>query len=163
MCVILIIVRELSSHHTKRLMVNFETNEEAQEREIDIATQEITELFRHAESVLKKFGKQGDEHEASQQELTVRNNMQRSLAKKLQGLSMQFRTSQKEYLARLKNQKTGSGAMAFDFLEQEKMRSGHDVDTGFTTEQMNALESTDQVGIIIFDTLTLILASIYRW
>jgi hypothetical protein len=88
-------VRELSNLHTKRLMVNFETDESVQEREIDILTQHITEIFRHAESLLKKFGNQGDESNISQQELTVRANMQRSIAKKLQGLSTSFRTSQK--------------------------------------------------------------------
>lgn len=88
-------MRELSSLHTKRLMVNFETDETLQEREIDLLTQEITEIFRHAENILKKFGNQGDESKISQQELTVRANMQRSLAKKLQGLSMTFRSNQK--------------------------------------------------------------------
>lgn len=54
-------MRELSTLHTKRLMVNFETDETQQEREIDSKTREITELFHHAEGLLKKFGKQGDE------------------------------------------------------------------------------------------------------
>ena len=74
-------------------MVNFESDETKQEREIDTKTREITELFHHAEGILKKFGKQSDNSSISEQ--TVRNNMQRSLAKKLQGLSMTFRTSQK--------------------------------------------------------------------
>ena len=86
-------MKELTSLHTKRLMVNFESDETQQEREIDMKTREITELFHHAEGILKKFGKQSDN--ASMSEQTVRNNMQRSLAKKLQGLSMTFRTSQK--------------------------------------------------------------------
>jgi ERCC4-type nuclease len=76
-------------------MVNFETDESVQEREIDIVTQDITDIFRHAEGLLKRFGSQGDEANISQQELTVRSNMQRSMAKKLQGLSANFRTSQK--------------------------------------------------------------------
>lgn len=88
-------MRDLSALHTKRLMVNFETDEAHQEREIDLCTQDITELFRHAENLLKQFGKQGDEAKISQEERVVRNNMQRSIAKKLQGLSMSFRTSQK--------------------------------------------------------------------
>jgi hypothetical protein len=78
-------------------MVNFETDEIVQEREIDILTHEITDIFRHAETILKKFGNQGDEGKISQQELTVRANMQRSMAKKLQGLSMSFRASQKVF------------------------------------------------------------------
>ena len=88
-------VKELSALHTRRLMVNFETDETQQEREIDSKTREITELFRHAEGLLKNFGKQGDESTISQSEQTVRTNMQRSLAKNLQGLSMSFRSTQK--------------------------------------------------------------------
>jgi hypothetical protein len=76
-------------------MVNFETDEVQQEREIDLKTREVTEVFHHAEGLLKRFGKQGDESRISASEQTVRNNMQHSLAKKLQGLSMTFRTSQK--------------------------------------------------------------------
>lgn len=88
-------MKELSALHTRRLMVNFETDETQQEREIDSKTREITELFHHAEGLLKKFGKQGDESTISQSEQTVRTNMQRSLAKNLQGLSMSFRSTQK--------------------------------------------------------------------
>lgn len=135
-------MRELAGLHSKRLMVNFEADEASQEREIDIMTQDITEIFRHAELCLKQFSHQGDETKISSQEFTVRNNMQRSMAKKLQGLSMQFRTSQKEYLTRLQNQK--SGTTAFDFLEQEKKR-GVVEDNGFSREEMLALESTSQL------------------
>lgn len=98
---ICIAVRELTALHNKRLMVNFSADESSQEREIEDKTQEITDLFRHAEVLLKKFARQGDESQASQQELAVRNNLQRSMAKKLQGLSMQFRTSQKVVIVSL--------------------------------------------------------------
>ena len=76
-------------------MVTFDADEVQQERDIDYVTREITDLFRHAESILKEFNKQGDEGKISASERTVRNNMQRSLAKKLQGLSSSFRSSQK--------------------------------------------------------------------
>mmetsp|Transcript_1271 Transcript_1271/g.2070 ORF Transcript_1271/g.2070 Transcript_1271/m.2070 type:complete len:308 (+) Transcript_1271:100-1023(+) len=138
-------MRELGALHTKRLMVNFETDEVVQEREIDILTQDITDIFRHAEGLLKRFGSQGDEANISQQELTVRANMQRSMAKKLQGLSMSFRGSQKEYLSRLQAQKSGSGAQAFDFLSNEKKSGLAEVDTGFTTAQMQILEDTEDL------------------
>lgn len=86
---------ELNVLHTKRLMVNFETDESQQEREIEIKTREITELFHHAESVLKKFSKLSDDKNVSAAERSVRSNMQHSFARKLQGLSMSFRGSQK--------------------------------------------------------------------
>lgn len=34
--------------HSKRLMVNFESDEAQQERDIDSKTREITEVFHHA-------------------------------------------------------------------------------------------------------------------
>lgn len=88
-------VRDLNGLHSKRLMVNFESDEATQERNIDVCTQEITDLFRHSELLLKQFGKLGDEKKISAQERTVRHNMQTSIAKRLQGLSMTFRSSQK--------------------------------------------------------------------
>lgn len=88
-------VRELSALHTKRLMVNFETDEAHQEREIDAKTREITDLFHHAENVLKRFGKQSEDTTLSVADRTVRKNMQMSMARKIQGLSMSFRSTQK--------------------------------------------------------------------
>ena len=85
----------LNALHTKRLMVNFESDEVKQERDIEAATGETTQLFRHAESLLKEFSAQTDKHDGTVQEKVVRNNIQRSIAKKLQGLSSTFRTSQK--------------------------------------------------------------------
>ena len=59
----------------------------------------------------------GEEGGASQAELRVRNNLQKSVAKRLQNLSMDFRKSQNEYLGRLRDQKKlGQGNQAFDFL-----------------------------------------------
>ena len=80
--------------HTKRLMVNFESDEAEQERRIETTTAAITQIFRHAEQILKKFGSTNNSA-ISKAELSVRTNLQRNLAKKLQGLSLSFRTSQK--------------------------------------------------------------------
>lgn len=76
-------------------MVNFETDEAEQEREIEGKTREITEVFHHAEGLLKRFSKQSEDPSLSVSERTVRKNMQMSMAKKLQGLSMSFRSTQK--------------------------------------------------------------------
>jgi syntaxin 16 len=113
-------VRDLSALHTKRLMVTFDSDESAQEREIDMLTQEITDTFRHAEANLKQIQRQ-DDRNATPQDLAVRSNMQKSMARKLQALSMNFRQSQKEYLARVRAQKTGDEA--FDFLNEETKKA----------------------------------------
>ena len=77
-------------------MVDFESDETEQEKRIEQETVQITNLFRHAEGILKKFGSSGSSSDkVSQAELSVRNNLQRNLAKRLQSLSVLFRSSQK--------------------------------------------------------------------
>lgn len=92
------IVEELASLHKKRLKVDFETDEAQQERAIDEKTMEITEIFHHAENLLKKFARQSEDPKLTVSERTVRKNMQMSMAKKLQTLSMSFRSTQKVLL-----------------------------------------------------------------
>jgi len=87
-------VRELSDMHENRLRVNFESNEVEQEHRIETTTAAITQIFRHAEQILQRFGS-SNSSSISQAELAVRCNLKRNLAKKLQGLSLSFRTSQK--------------------------------------------------------------------
>ena len=89
------LVKELGALHAKRLMVNFETDAIQHEQERDYKTREITEMFYQSVSLLKVFGSQGNKIKISASEQTVRQNRQRSLAKKLQGLSMSFRSTQK--------------------------------------------------------------------
>jgi polyhydroxyalkanoate synthesis regulator protein len=75
-------------------MVNFVSDESEQERVIEAKTREITELFHHAEIILKNFSKFAENKNISAAERSVRQNMQKSFAKKLQTLSMQFRATQ---------------------------------------------------------------------
>ena len=140
----LVLVRELSTLHTKRLMVNFDTNEEQQEIQIERCTGEITNVFRHAEKILKDFGSEAKRINLSAPERTVRQNSLRSMAKKLQGLSVSFRTGQKEYMARVKDQKAGSGSHAFDFLSNNKASSS-EIDMGFNQSQMQILDDTEDL------------------
>ena len=88
-------MRELSELHSRRLLVDFESDEAKQERDIDIATQEITELFRHAEGVLAYFSNKKNNTNLSSSEIVIQGNIQHTMARKLQGLSMTFRSTQK--------------------------------------------------------------------
>lgn len=76
-------------------MVNFETDESKQEREIDFKTQQITSLFHQAERDLKGFIAQSDSYKISDSERKVRENIQKSMAKRLQTFSSDFRATQK--------------------------------------------------------------------
>lgn len=44
-------MKDLTALHTKRLMVNFESDETEQERDIDRLTQQIHEHFRNAGTI----------------------------------------------------------------------------------------------------------------
>lgn len=126
-------------------MVNFEVDEEAQEHEISVKTTEITEVFRRVEASLKRFGKQGDEDRISDSERVVRRNMQSQVAKRLQGLSGSFRSTQKVYMSKVQAQKSGSGNTAFDYLdERPKTTSAGDVDLGFDQAQLQIVDDMEE-------------------
>lgn len=88
-------VQQLSALHTKRLMVNFETDEAQQEREIEAKTREVTDIFHHAEGTLKTFSKRTEDPNLTVAERTLRKNIQMNMAKRLQNLGMTFRATQK--------------------------------------------------------------------
>lgn len=136
-------VKDLGILHTTRLRVNFSNNEFVQEAEIETLTQEITDIFHHAESLLKAIGKLGDEKVISNSELKVRSNMQHAMAKKLQGLSIQFRQNQKKYLITLNEQKSGIAAKPETFFTNSKNCVFED--TGFTLSQEQILDDTQEI------------------
>lgn len=106
--------------HTRRLMIRFDNSETQQEQEINSLTEEITALFHKADRSLKKITSAfvGGEPSPSPADRLVRLNTQRAIAGRLQEISIQFRTRQREYLQRLQLQKFGSEI--FDVDEMEK-------------------------------------------
>ena len=153
---------DLSGLHTKRLMGNsdFDTDEAKQEREIDAKAQEITNHFRHAEGMLKKFSKQGDETSISDAEVRVRKNTQSSIAKRLQSLSSKFRAVQKDYLVRLQKQKSGTaGGEAYELLSKDP-RLAESLDQGFNQAQMHAVNDMEELVNQRDDEITKIAKSV---
>lgn len=147
-------MKELEALHRKRLLVGFDDSEAAKERDIDYMTQEITAMLREAESVLKQLGGGGSEGGT---ERVVTRNVQKSMAKRLQGLSIEFRKTQKHYMAQLKAQKAGAGAAPFfDFLSagggaggllemERRTREEGGMEGGFSPEQLAVLEEQEAV------------------
>ena len=124
-------VHDLEILFKKRLLVNFESDESEQEREIELKTNEITSIFKHAvymtstcytkkkgfsymkimiiscrrqimtifisqERKLNEFAAEGRRDSSIKAaDLTVRKNLQMSMARKLQGLSTTFRQKQR--------------------------------------------------------------------
>jgi syntaxin 16 len=102
--------------HTRRLMIRFDDAEDQHEREIDKLNGEVAALFQRADSSLKKITRPfvGGQPSVSSADRLVRLNTQRSLASRLQQISVQFRQRQREYLHRLQLQKFGSDTFGFD-------------------------------------------------
>jgi len=87
-------VRELGALHTKRLMVNFESDETQQEREIEAKTHEITEVFHHAEKVLKRCGREEGAQEHANVAGQEAAGSQHVLQKHTKGTSNRFHSLQ---------------------------------------------------------------------
>ncbi|OWZ16852.1 Syntaxin [Phytophthora megakarya] len=106
--------------HTRRLMIRFDDSEVQQEHEINCLTEEITALFHKADRSLKKITSAfvGGEPSPSPADRLVRLNTQRAIAGRLQAISIQFRTRQREYLQRLQLQKFGSEIFDVDAMEK---------------------------------------------
>ena len=103
----------LDKAHEDRLVVRFDDEMEGEhDREIDALTRQMTKKFREAEGKLKEIGS-FDQQKASDDEISIRKNVQRSLASRLQTLSLRFRKSQKEYMSKLRTQKQ-SGQTVFN-------------------------------------------------
>jgi hypothetical protein len=62
---------------------------------VNIQTRDLVFLFKDAENLLKLFQEESDMRGVSGPEKTVRTNVQHSLARKLQGLNLAFRSTQK--------------------------------------------------------------------
>ena len=132
--------RELQTLHKKRLMVTFDdSNESALDDEIEMKIREATKLFRACEQTLKRIALSNDD--CSDSERTIRANIQRSSAQKIQKLNQEFRRSQQEFLARLKKQKEGANDATFDFLSGSGGGGGNEKadDAGFNEQQLQAV------------------------
>uniref|UniRef100_K3X8E8 t-SNARE coiled-coil homology domain-containing protein n=1 Tax=Globisporangium ultimum (strain ATCC 200006 / CBS 805.95 / DAOM BR144) TaxID=431595 RepID=K3X8E8_GLOUD len=129
----------LNKLHTKRLMVRFDGSESKHEQEIEEVTQQITSEFRNAERGLQKMASRDDQSAA---DAKTRQNVQRALATQLQSLSGEFRRTQKEYLGRVKNQK--SGPAEFGFLDNPKP-DRRSLDMGFNQAQITEVEIAEDL------------------
>ncbi len=118
------LVDHLSKLHTRRLMVNFNDAETQNDMEIEQVCEEISNHFRLTERTIKKVTKSGADRmhpPISRAEYNVRLNIQRSMANKLQHLSMKYRKSQNDYIQRLRTLKNSTSA--FDVFGDKERSS----------------------------------------
>lgn len=136
------LMQRLDEAHRNRLVVRMDDEVEgAKDHEIDTLTRSITQMFRQAESKLREIAK--IDNDTSDADLSVRVNVQRSMATRLQSLSWKFRKSQKEYLGKLKVQKQISPAL---LIEEEDVMSRSQASSAFllSQEEQNEFESNSR-------------------
>jgi len=101
-------MQSLQSLHSSRVGSVFGKDLDDMEGKIERVTQDVTDRFRQAERYLQRVGVAT--RRAGGEEATVGANVQRSLAKRLQELSAEFRQSQRKYLAEVQSQKSGGSS-----------------------------------------------------
>lgn len=90
---------------------------------VELATEQITSLFRSCEKALLACNSAASSVGLSQVERTIQDNVQRTLALELQKLSLDFRKQQKSYLMRLRERdgRKSTAASALGVLDDEGM------------------------------------------
>eukprot|EP00934_Nitzschia_sp_Nitz4_P009113 Nitzschia sp. Nitz4//scaffold65_size103378//6081//7169//NITZ4_004452-RA/size103378-augustus-gene-0.77-mRNA-1//1//CDS//3329556198//9103//frame0 len=135
---------DLQSMHASRLGSVFGKDLDNMEDQIQAMTRDVTDRFRKAERSLQRVG--AATRRAGGEEAAIGANVQRSLAKQLQELSVSFRTSQRKYLQEVQAQKQGDmigdAKFGIDLTEEGDF---------FTTQQVqvvddlqDAIQSRDQ-------------------
>lgn len=106
-------LRKLEELHKERIVVRFnEENEADLDRNIDNTSRAMTKKFKEAEDKLRDIGR--IDSKISDSEATIRKNVQRKLATRLQTISLDFRKSQKDYMMKLQSLKGGDSIFGND-------------------------------------------------
>lgn len=137
----------LQSMHSSRVGSVFGKDLDEVEGKIEKLTRDITDRFRTAERYLQRVGTAT--RRAGGEEAVVGSNVQRSLAKKLQELSVEFRQMQRKYLSDVQAQKSGGleGREAkFGLMDDEGGNGGGgaDNDFGFTMQQQAVVDDLQE-------------------
>lgn len=135
----------LQSMHSSRVGSVFGKDLDEVEGKIEKLTRDITDRFRTAERYLQRVGTAT--RRAGGEEAVVGSNVQRSLAKKLQELSVEFRQMQRKYLSDVQAQKSGGleGREAkFGLMDDEGGGGGADNDFGFTMQQQAVVDDLQE-------------------
>ena len=141
------LVGVLQSMHSSRVGSVFGKDLDEVEGKIEKLTRDITDRFRTAERYLQRVGTAT--RRAGGEEAVVGSNVQRSLAKKLQELSVEFRQMQRKYLSDVQAQKSGGleGREAkFGLMDDEGSNGGGgaDNDFGFTMQQQAVVDDLQE-------------------
>ncbi|KAJ2080274.1 Integral membrane protein SED5 [Coemansia sp. RSA 988] len=129
--------RRLDALHRRHLLPGFD-DRNAEEREIQTLTRDITAQFQSCGAVVRKVA----QHETQGQEQVVGRNIQASLAQRLQERSQGFRKAQSAYLQKLSLRKdVNSDVFAVD-AEFERAASRR-FDLTLSDQQLQAVETNE--------------------
>ena len=123
---------ELRSLHGKASLSSFEDSRE-EEVAVEVVTQQITRLFRRCERKLRTFSKVGRPANVDD---AVQRNVQRTLARDLQQLSVQFRKQQKQYLQRLR---------------AKDVDGVHPDDASYSSTYLTKIDASDESALLGYD------------
>jgi syntaxin 16 len=130
---------ELSNAHGNHLKPQFVAEDMEDEQTIEILTEQITKMFQQSQAKLARLGKE----RVQGQEISIRKNLQSSLASQLQELSIQFRKDQKDYLQRLKGRQQ-KGKIGFN-VEEDAFEDDANFQVTFTGQQAAMVQSTEDL------------------
>jgi syntaxin 16 len=134
---------ELSKAHSRALMPTFDDSQK-EEHTIELLSQQITKLLKKCEQKLQQLSKGTG---PSEQDASIRKNVQRSLATDLQSLSMDFRKQQKGYLQKLRRQQEGqSGDDGISMGKQTKPTEDDEFSQSFTNIQLSQLRQSEALS-----------------
>jgi syntaxin 16 len=143
-------LREL---HTAHLKPRFDSDKDAEEREIEKRTDEIKVLFRKGEIIIRQLlAKEGDIRQRPADEQKLLNNVQISLVTSLSERSKEFQDQHRKYALEVQRQRRRMDRLnnhsAFKQDEEaerrEEMMQKY-VDKGFTQEQIDTLLINEQL------------------
>ncbi|KAJ8041182.1 Syntaxin-16 [Holothuria leucospilota] len=145
-------MKELSLLHDKHLNRPTLDDNMEEEHAIEIATQEITQMFHRCQRSIRGIGNKNKG--GSRQETKVAKNVMSSLATQVQDLSIKFRKSQSAYLKRMQGREERSKQF-FDnhlnlqedsaIMTEENMDEDLIFDRGFTDDQMQEVQQNTQL------------------
>lgn len=117
----------LNKKHKKRLLISFDNSEEIKEKEINSITLKITDQFYQIKKLLESSNRDQGRADGSggdgKIEKIIENNLNKNLAKKIQKLNLSFRKLQKNYILKLKQQKSQTQSdqniLGLDFINNQ--------------------------------------------
>ncbi|BFZ12638.1 hypothetical protein BsWGS_15677 [Bradybaena similaris] len=144
-------MKELSSLHDRHLNRPTMDDSVDEEHEIEIRTQQITQVFSHCQRLVQQINNQSSR--GSSHEIRLSHNIVASLARTLQEMSSNFRKSQSAYLRKIKSREERSQQYFGTHISEETNLLGDGIgaesdimyDKGFTTVQMQIVEDNTEL------------------